>query len=100
MNKFLKYLSFFAIVALAFVATDAFASTATQTTNTLGQDGDVFGTVLSRMVKTFQNVRSVIFVVGGFVEDRRDLFVAFLLCNGCEVAVLVARLAFARKGSH
>ena len=66
MNKFLKYLSFFAIVALAFVATDAFASNATQTTQTLGENGDVFGTVLSRMVKTFQNVRSVIFVVGGF----------------------------------
>ena len=28
MNKFLKYLSFFAIVALAFVATDVFAQDA------------------------------------------------------------------------
>lgn len=55
MNKFLKYLSFFAIVALAFVATDAFAGST-----------NVFDTVLTRMITTFKNVRSVIFVVGGF----------------------------------
>lgn len=74
MNKFLKYLSFFAIVALAFVATDAFADGATTggsndaltKGNALGGSNDVFGTVISRMVVTFQNVRSVIFVVGGF----------------------------------
>lgn len=66
MNKFLKYLSFFAIVALAFVATDAFAQDALGKGNTLGGSNDVFGTVLDRMVVTFQNVRSVIFVVGGF----------------------------------
>ncbi|MBQ9738788.1 MAG: TrbC/VirB2 family protein [Alphaproteobacteria bacterium] len=70
MNKFLKYLSFFAIVALAFVATDAFAtntsSNANDTTQVLGSSNDVFKTVLDRMVRTFQNVRSVIFVVGGF----------------------------------
>ncbi len=66
MNKFLKYLSFFAIVALAFVATDAFAQDALSKGNTLGGSNDVFGTVLDRMVVTFQNVRSVIFVVGGF----------------------------------
>lgn len=66
MNKFLKYLSFFAIVALAFVATDAFAQDALAKGNTLGGSNDVFGTVLGRMVVTFQNVRSVIFVVGGF----------------------------------
>ena len=66
MNKFLKYLSFFAIVALAFVATDAFAEDALGKGNTLGGSNDVFGTVLDRMVVTFQNVRSVIFVVGGF----------------------------------
>ena len=69
MNKFMKYLSFFAIVALVFVATDAFAAgtgNATAKANVLGSTNDVFGTVLSRMVTTFQNVRSVIFVVGGF----------------------------------
>lgn len=66
MNKFLKYLSFFAIVALVFVATDAFAQNANEETNVLGSSSDVFGTVLDKMVRTFQNVRSVIFVVGGF----------------------------------
>ena len=60
MNKFMKYLSFFAIVALAFVATDAFAQ------HLSGGGQNVFKTVLERMVTTFQNVRSVIFVIGGF----------------------------------
>lgn len=55
MNTFVKYLSFLAIVSVAFLATDAFAS-----------DGDAFQVILTRMVTTFQNVRSVIFVVGGF----------------------------------
>lgn len=59
MNKFLKYLSFFAIVALAFVATDAFAQR-------MGDGTDVFDVTLKRMIVTFQNVRAVIFVVGGF----------------------------------
>jgi hypothetical protein len=65
MNKFMKYFAFFAIVALAFVATDAFANNGTGG-NVLGGTNDVFGTILSRMVTTFQNVRAVIFVVGGF----------------------------------
>lgn len=59
MNKFLKYLSFFAIVALIFVATGADAAVGGNGTN-------VFDTVLQRMITTFKNVRSVIFVVGGF----------------------------------
>ena len=64
MNKFLKYLSFFAIVALAFVATDAFAGNADPAN--LGNGENVFTTVLDRMIVTFQNVRAVIFIVGGF----------------------------------
>ena len=64
MNKFLKYLSFFAIVALTFVATDAFAGNANPAP--LGGGENVFTTVLDRMLVTFQNVRAVIFVVGGF----------------------------------
>lgn len=59
MTKFMKYLSFFAVAALAFVATDAFAAAATGGEN-------IFNLVLQRMTTTFQNVRSVIFVVGGF----------------------------------
>lgn len=65
MNKFMKYFAFFAIIALAFVATDAFANNDTGG-HVLGGTNDVFGTILSRMVTTFQNVRAVIFVVGGF----------------------------------
>ena len=65
MNKFLKYLSFFAIVALAFVATDAFAQVGNQG-NMAGDSGNVFTVVLDKMLTTFRNVRAVIFVVGGF----------------------------------
>lgn len=65
MKNFVKYLSFFAVVALAFMATDALASN--NSGNMMGTSGgDAFAIVLARMVTTFQNVRSVIFVVGGF----------------------------------
>jgi type IV secretory pathway VirB2 component (pilin) len=67
MNKFMKYLSFFAIVALAFVATDAFAGDGGNADPAnLGNGKNVFTTVLDRMIVTFQNVRAVIFIVGGF----------------------------------
>lgn len=65
MNKFLKYLSFFAIVALAFVATDAFAQIGSEG-SMAGDTGNVFTIVLDKMLTTFRNVRAVIFVVGGF----------------------------------
>lgn len=61
MNTFVKYLSLFAIVSIAFLATDALASG----TSSLGSE-DAFSIILTRMVTTFRNVRSVIFVVGGF----------------------------------
>jgi len=54
MNKYLKYAMMSLAVAVVFVATGASAS------------GNVFSTVLSRMLTTFRNARSVIFVVGGF----------------------------------
>jgi hypothetical protein len=68
MNKFLKYLSFFAIVALAFVATDAFAGASGigSQGGLAGDQGNVFTVVLDKMLTTFRNVRAVIFVVGGF----------------------------------
>lgn len=56
MNKAVKYLSFAAIAMLAFVATSAMAT----------DSSSLFDQVLNRMVTTFQNVRSVIFIVGGF----------------------------------
>ena len=56
MNKMLKYAMFAMAIALAFVATGASAQ----------GGGNVFGTITDRMVTTFQNSRSVIFIVGGF----------------------------------
>ncbi len=53
MNKMAKYLTLAAVAAVAFVATNASANA-------------LFDEVLNRMVTTFQNVRSVIFIVGGF----------------------------------
>ena len=40
----------------------------------------------------------LLLVVRRFEEQRRDLLVALLLCNGGKVGVLVAGLRFARKG--
>jgi len=51
----MKYALMSLAVAVAFVAADAFAGSS-----------NVFTTVLSRMLTTFRNSRSVIFVVGGF----------------------------------
>ncbi|MBR4927821.1 MAG: TrbC/VirB2 family protein [Alphaproteobacteria bacterium] len=59
MINFFKYFAFFAFVAGCFVAPDASAQA-------LGGTNDVFTTVLTRLVATFKNVRSVIFVIGGF----------------------------------
>ena len=56
MNKFVKYALMSLAVAMMFVATGALASTS----------GNVFTTITERMVTTFKNSRSVIFIVGGF----------------------------------
>ena len=56
MNKFVKYAMMSLAIAMVFVATDAFATTS----------GNVFTTITERMVTTFKNSRSVIFIVGGF----------------------------------
>ncbi|MBQ7413398.1 MAG: TrbC/VirB2 family protein [Alphaproteobacteria bacterium] len=56
MNKMLKYAMMSLAVAVTFTAVGAFAA----------GDGNVFNTVLDRMLVTFRNSRSVIFVVGGF----------------------------------
>ncbi len=53
MNKYVKMFMFLAIASLAFVATDASAQ-------------NVFSVVISRLTATFQNVRTVVFVLGGF----------------------------------
>ncbi len=58
MNKYLKIFLLFAVVSVAFVATDAFAQA--------GTSSDVFATVVSRLTNTFKNVRTVVFVLGGF----------------------------------
>ncbi len=55
MNKLLKYMAVAFAVALVFTAGDALAN-----------GTNVFVTVTDRMLKTFQNSRSVIFIVGGF----------------------------------
>ena len=54
MNKYMKYALMSLAIAMVFVETGAFAS------------ANVFTTILSRMLTTFRNARSVIFVVGGF----------------------------------
>ena len=57
MKKLLKYMAFALAIALVFTAGDALANPA---------GGNVFKTLTHRMIITFQNSRSVIFIVGGF----------------------------------
>lgn len=56
MNKFVKYALWSLAIAVAFTATGASAQAA----------GNVFSTVIDRLLTTFQNSRSVIFIIGGF----------------------------------
>ena len=53
-NRYFKVLAYVALFAVAFMATSAFASE------------NVFSTISGRLTATFQSVRSVIFIVGGF----------------------------------
>ena len=55
MNKYLKHFLFVALIALVFTATGAYA-----------EGTGVFGDVQTRLLDAFQNVRNVIFIVGGF----------------------------------
>ncbi len=55
-SRYFKVLTYVALFAITFMATAAFAN-----------EGDnVFVTITERLTATFQNVRSVIFIVGGF----------------------------------
>ena len=63
MNKYLKSALMLFAVATVFIAGTALASDAAAGGN---NGGNVFTTILSRMLYTFRNARSVIFVVGGF----------------------------------
>ncbi len=53
-NRYFKVLAYVALFAVAFMATSAFAG------------DNVFSTISERLTSTFQSVRSVIFIVGGF----------------------------------
>lgn len=86
MTKFLKYLSLFAVIAVTFAATDAFAQT-------LGESSDVFQTITDRMITTFKNVRAVIFVVGGFGLVGLGFAAIFGKVNWKWLAALAAGLA-------
>lgn len=60
MTKLLKYAAYALAIAVAFTAFGAFAD------GEGGGGGSVFTTITDRMLVTFQNSRSVIFIVGGF----------------------------------
>lgn len=55
-SRYFKVLTYVALFAITFMATAAFA----------GEGDNVFVTITDRLTATFQNVRSVIFIVGGF----------------------------------
>ena len=63
MNKYLKYALMLLAVAVVFVVGPAMAE---ETAGGGDANGNVFQTVIERMLTTFRNARSIIFVVGGF----------------------------------
>ena len=71
MKRILKYMAFALVIALVFTAADALAGgPAPAATPAAGGGGGgsstVFDTITERMLTTFKNARSVIFIVGGF----------------------------------
>ena len=90
MTKFLKYLSLFAVIAIAFTATDVFAQ---ESGSGLGGGDNVFDTVTERMITTFKNVRAVIFIVGGFGLVGLGFAAIFGKVNWKWLAALAAGLA-------
>ncbi len=61
MNKYFKMFMFLAVASLMLFAGDAFAAD-----SGLGSEDNVFDTVIGRLTTTFKNVRTVVFVLGGF----------------------------------
>lgn len=70
MTKLLKYAAYALAIAVVFTAFGALAGAAPAAVATpaagTGGGGSVFTTITDRMLVTFQNSRSVIFIVGGF----------------------------------
>ena len=66
MNKYLKCALMLLAVAVVFFVSPAFAQQAAGGGGNGAANGNVFSTILARMLMTFRNARSVIFVVGGF----------------------------------
>ncbi len=95
MTKFLKYLSLFVVIAIAFAATDAFAQVSGSGGGGRlgGGNTDVFQTITDRMITTFKNVRAVIFVVGGFGLVGLGFAAIFGKVNWKWLAALAAGLA-------
>ena len=65
MNKYLKHALMLLAVAVVFVVFPALAEGG-EGGGGGAANGNVFSTILARMLMTFRNARSVIFVVGGF----------------------------------
>lgn len=68
MTKLLKYAAYALAIAVVFTAFGALAGAAAPAAGAAagGGGGSVFTTITDRMLVTFQNSRSVIFIVGGF----------------------------------
>ena len=60
----------------------------------------IFGGVADAVQFFEPQLGVLLFVFGGFEEQRRDLLVAFLLGLRCKIGVLVACLGLTGKGSH
>jgi len=66
MNKYLKFALMLLAIAVVFAVGPALAGGGALPAAGGGGNGNVFQTVIDKMLTTFRNSRSVIFVVGGF----------------------------------
>ncbi len=85
-NRCFKVLTYVALFAVAFMATSAHA--------------EVFSTITSKLTGTFQNVRNVIFIVGGFGLVGLGFAAIFGKIKWTWLAALAAGLAIVALASQ
>lgn len=86
-NRCFKVLTYVALFAVAFMATSAYAD-------------NVFSTITDKMTGTFQNVRNVIFIVGGFGLVGLGFAAIFGKIKWTWLAALAAGLAIVALASQ
>ena len=90
MKKYLKVIALVALVAVVFLATDAYAA-----------DGaELFGNAQKTLAAVFRNVRQIVFIMGGFALIGFAVAAIFGKLDWKKVAILAVGLALLAVASQ